>query len=392
MNEDIVEIEEETPVITPRILTSYTVEKELKSMINLFSVQSYSKQEQDIRNFILKQLKGRKDLLIETDLSGNLLITKGKLKKDEFYPCLMAHMDTVFPKTNGYKVNKHIDPKGNTILYATCYPRIISEYKYDAGFASKIENKVSSDKTGIGGDDKCGIWIGLKLLNELPKVKVVFTVQEETGGQGTYDLDLKFFEDVGYIIEGDRRGNSDVITKIFDNNCSQDFVETITPLMDKFGYGEENGMFTDIDVLLDSDVGVSCINVSVGYYNPHSNDEFVVVEDLLEATQFIKECVKTLGNNKYPFLRPRLSSYKGCKSGYYSDNYWDDYYEDYEQKGWKNTKKCTCNEAQDLLDIDCEIHNPIIQRFSGFMCNCGEELEKREFTLSCPYCAKHYIL
>jgi hypothetical protein len=34
--------------------------------------------------------------------------------------------------------------------------------------------------TGIGGDDKCGVYACLELLKELPNLKAAFFVSEET--------------------------------------------------------------------------------------------------------------------------------------------------------------------------------------------------------------------
>ena len=31
-----------------------------------------------------------------------------------------------------------------------------------------------------------------------------------------------------------------------------------------------------------------------------------------------------------------------------------------------------------MVDLECDFHNPVINRFSGIMCSCGEELEERE--------------
>jgi hypothetical protein len=46
--------------------------------------------------------------------------------------------------------------------------------------------------TGIGGDDKCGVFACLTLLKELPYVKAAFFVSEETGCHGSLKADPRF--------------------------------------------------------------------------------------------------------------------------------------------------------------------------------------------------------
>ena len=58
-------------------------------------------------------------------------------------------------------------------------------------------------------------------------------------------------------------------------------------------------MLTDILAIKENNIELSAINVSVGYYNPHSSNEYIIVEDLLKATSFVKECIKELGYSKY---------------------------------------------------------------------------------------------
>ena len=43
------------------------------------------------------------------------------------------------------------------------------------------------------------------------------------------------------------------------------------------------GMMTDVLELKERGLGVSCINLSCGYYEPHSDEEFTVKKDLLNC-------------------------------------------------------------------------------------------------------------
>ena len=45
----------------------------------------------------------------------------------------------------------------------------------------------------------------------------------------------------------------------------------------------------------------SCINFAIGYYNYHTPNEYVVVEDVYSGIETGKKMIEGLGNKKYPF-------------------------------------------------------------------------------------------
>jgi len=365
---------------------TYNVDIELNSLIKLFSIQNPSGQENFIRKYILaevKKLKKTSKIEYNVDSYGNVLITKGTLKTSkDYYPCLVAHMDSVFELVAEYKVNKTLTSNGETKLYGTCAPREIKNFNYSNIPNSKTTFTTEiSNNTGIGGDDKCGIWLALKLLKELPILKIVFTVEEEIGGKGAEKVDMKFFNDVGYIIEGDRKGYDDVITNIYGSTCSREFKDIMLPLASVYGYSENYGMYTDIETFLSNGVDVSCINLSVGYYNPHTNNEFVIVEDLLKATQFVKELIYSLGYNRYEHIL-----YDKFNSRFNYNHYALD-----DELDWYSKSFSSCGCTPELVDLGCDLHNPVINTHTNIMCSCGEELIEKEFNFYCPFCNKTYL-
>ena len=58
--------------------------------------------------------------------------------------------------------------------------------------------------TGIGADDKNGIWICLKCLEDFKAVKCAFFVQEEVGCIGSGHADMSFFSDCRFVIQCER--------------------------------------------------------------------------------------------------------------------------------------------------------------------------------------------
>lgn len=130
---------------------------------------------------------------------------------------------------------------------------------------------------GIGGDDRCGVYIILALINKLPfKPHVVFTMDEEIGGIGAQEF-VKFMSKVGipdlkYIVEYDRKGNKDCVFYKCDNPAFTSFVE-------QFGFKTAQGTFSDISVIAPV-FKTAAVNLSSGYYNPHTNHECVSVCDM----------------------------------------------------------------------------------------------------------------
>lgn len=131
---------------------------------------------------------------------------------------------------------------------------------------------------GIGGDDRCGVYIVLSLLEKLPfRPHIVFTMEEETGGHGAsafvaYINSNGTCPNLKYIVEFDRKGNDDCVFYHCDN---QDFVEFV----EGFGFKKAYGTFSDISIIAPS-MGVAAVNLSSGYYNPHTEHEYVSMNDM----------------------------------------------------------------------------------------------------------------
>lgn len=127
-------------------------------------------------------------------------------------------------------------------------------------------------------------------------MKVVFFKEEETGCHGSSRAEMGFFDDCRFVIQCDRRGNSDLITSIGCTDlCSEKFIQDIAP--EKWGYKEESGMMTDVEALKERGLSVSAINMSCGYYNPHTDEEITVKRDLEKCwhlvQHIIEDCAET---------------------------------------------------------------------------------------------------
>ena len=188
---------------------------------------------------------------------------------------LVAHMDTVHKK------------QCKTI------------YESDGNFSSP---------EGIGGDDRCGIFIIMNIINEL-KCSVLLCEDEEKGGVGARKFvnakyksvnenneptDVNYIDtlDVNYMIEFDRKGNEDAVFYSCDNPEFTDFVINHT------GYTKAFGSYSDISTLM-PDAHIAAVNLSSGYYKPHTVDEYVAYEEMMNTVDVAKELI--LADCEEPF-------------------------------------------------------------------------------------------
>ena len=170
----------------------------------------------------------------------------------------------------------------------------------------------------MGADDKNGIWIALKCLKKYKTLKVALFVEEETGCRGSNEADMDFFKDCRFVIQPDRRGYKDLITTIgWTDLCSEEFLKAIG--YEKFGYQETEGLFTDVLTLKERGLEVSCINISCGYYEPHTAQEFTVKKDLLNCLKLVEYIIETC-TDVYPHI---YNMYREDGSGpfLYEDEY-----------------------------------------------------------------------
>lgn len=247
----------------------------------LYAIHSPSGKEDKMIAFLISYLKSLLGVKLGRDSYGNLYAVRGE---SETYPCIVAHLDQV--QRNHPRDFRAIETRD--IIF---------------GFSAK-EHSIC----GLGADDKNGIIICLEAIKKYDCMKVVFFKEEETGCHGSSCAEMKFFEDCRYVIQCDRRGNSDLITNIGCSDlCSEKLIQDIDP--EKWGYKEETGMMTDVETLKERGLSVSAINMSCGYYNPHTDEEITVKRDLEKCwhlvQHIIEDCTETypheVGDNESYF-------------------------------------------------------------------------------------------
>lgn len=138
---------------------------------------------------------------------------------------------------------------------------------------------------GIGGDDRAGVYMALRIL-EQARCHVLFCEDEESGGQGARRFAASdFAPDINYIVEMDRRGHDDAVFYQCDN---REFVDFVT----EFGFQEAYGSFSDISVIAPH-LGIAAVNISAGYYNEHRPHEHINLTHVEHNIARILEMVQT---------------------------------------------------------------------------------------------------
>jgi hypothetical protein len=205
--------------------------------------------------------------------NGNIYVTKGHSTR---FPCVVAHTDTVHELVQDLTVIQ----VGDNLT----------------GF-----NAVEMEQTGIGGDDKVGIYIALECLEKFDNIKAAFFRDEEVGCQGSYLAKESFFNDCGYVLQCDRQMNEDFITVASGVVLSsKKFQKDISPIIKPYGYGlHKNGMMTDVMALKDLGIPLSMANIACGYYNPHCENEYVNLDDVENCLDMVQEIIRAFEGKYY---------------------------------------------------------------------------------------------
>lgn len=144
-------------------------------------------------------------------------------------------------------------------------------------------HKVELQRDVLGADDGAGIYIMLRMIEAGIYGTYVFHADEEIGCVGSQALASETFSidgfdlatDFTHAIAFDRKGTSDVVYDqmgevMCSNRCRIELMARLnvgTPM----SYKPAIGLVTDTAMY--SELVPECINLSVGYYDEHTNDE-----------------------------------------------------------------------------------------------------------------------
>ena len=157
---------------------------------------------------------------------------------------------------------------------------------------------------GIGGDDRCGVYALMKLYETATvKPHMVFTCDEETGGYGAESFALYMGEEIEktninpfkLIVEIDRKGNKDAVYYDCDNKEFETYINSK-------GFITDFGTFTDISLIAPV-VGIAGVNLSSGYYNAHTQYEYIDRKDLYSTIHKVESIIKDSIKKDFPVYK-----------------------------------------------------------------------------------------
>lgn len=244
----------------------------------LLAVPSPSGQEEPMVAFLTAYVNaggGRQRGRCWSDAHRNVYIVKGDAG---FAPCVAAHLDTVHPVTP---------------------VKIVKQAGMLVGYGPH------GHRTGIGADDKAGVFICLELLERMDDLAVVLFAGEEAGCRGAGAADAAFFDQVGYVLEFDcpARGLLSYTSggiRLFQNDG--DFIRRALPVLNRHGVTRwQRHPYTDV-MALRQRFEFSCLNLSSGYYHWHRSDEYLVIAEVQAAIAIGEALVTALGCRRYNYV------------------------------------------------------------------------------------------
>lgn len=229
----------------------------------------------NLKNVLKKQanIRGKNHWLF---LPSDYANTKKK------YICFVSHIDTVFDHKRLFEEERlritdvQTDKRWGNLRWTN---------KQEIYFDNK--KNVYWSPQGLGADDRAGVYASLKIKESNENQFYLFTDGEETGGAGAYesiDSLFDFKNRISFFIELDRKGGDDMV---FYNNEPNKFKNKIK----KLGFIERWGSFSDISILCQY-FYLPGVNLSVGYYNPHTTSEYLKVDELEKTICKIDEFLK----------------------------------------------------------------------------------------------------
>ena len=235
--------------------------------------------EQNVINYLKSWNKNLKQ-----DEYGNLYII------NPWTPLLSAHMDTVQREDDTiWMPHIHINKKKWTISYT---------------------NSI------IWWDDKCWIALAMELYEKYwDRVSLLFSRQEEVGHLWASDFcrnHSDLLKQCKYCLVLDRRNAWDIISS--DNGyCSKEFEDEIYRCTKDFGYKPTHWLLSDADAYSKY---INCVNLSVWYYNAHTSNEYIVIEELKNAFNAVCNIIENFQGEYDIYHEPERKSYCDSYSYY----------------------------------------------------------------------------
>ena len=153
------------------------------------------------------------------------------------------------------------------------------------------KNNIITSSVGIGGDDRCGVYMIMEILRTTYlRPSILFVEDEEIGSVGASKFIKRYDRNnlkLNFIIELDRRNADDSVYYDLDNIDFENYIN-------KFGFETAFGSFTDICELCPV-LNCAGVNLSCGYYQEHTTSHYVVFSEMYDT---IRKVINILSEAK----------------------------------------------------------------------------------------------
>ncbi|KZR57523.1 M20/M25/M40 family metallo-hydrolase [Pseudobacillus badius] len=237
-----------------------------KQLVQLLNIQAPSGQEHRVVHYVKPILEKMTDA-VWLDPYGNLLAEKKVGSGQGATIILSAHMDSV----NRLDKDRKVIEKGGVF---------------------------TSTKGVLGADDRAGMAIILAVLRNVEKtgfdgtIKVAFSREEEIGCIGSSRIDKEWIKGADLALVVDRRGNNDIVvgnfSQAFCSTAVGNFLEDCSAMLDMDWKACEGGIS---DACTFAELGVNSVNLSAGYRNEHTDEEYVVFDDMKKTVNLMLQAL-----------------------------------------------------------------------------------------------------
>ncbi|TFD99524.1 M20/M25/M40 family metallo-hydrolase [Jeotgalibacillus sp. R-1-5s-1] len=228
----------------------------------ILQIPGESGNEDRIRSYLIQELK-KLGCHYTVDEMGNILAEK----KFGSGPVILlnAHMDTV------YRIHEEREIIKNG-----------SEWRSSKGI--------------LGADDRSGITAIIMLLKNISRrtfsgtLKVIFTVEEETGLNGARAVPDHFLWNTEAAFVLDRRGSGDLVThNTRQSFCKETFAQWLEAVANEEGFSHYKTVRGgSSDTAIWAKHGIDSVNISIGYKHEHTEKETLNVDDCFQTYELLK--------------------------------------------------------------------------------------------------------
>lgn len=180
-----------------------------------------------------------------------------------------------FTKDNTVMLSAHLDQVATN-------GKAVHFYKKD-GFILAYNDRWQ--RTSLGGDDKNGVWIILKMLEKGYKFDFIISEGEEVGCVGIKKVEPFLPLSTAEIcLVLDRKGHGDILNKGGTTNYCDALATNLKNYLQN-GYQVTTGTVSDTQTICRF---IESVNMSVAYYNPHLSSEYTDFTRLEEIASDIE--------------------------------------------------------------------------------------------------------